>query len=177
MAELVDALVSGTSGRKVVGVRVPFWAPSGHSMAGSPAGYGRSEMLMRAVMVLAALLVSAPVLAQSPSPPSHFDGQYVGRRLSLDSQFGCTSREGKVTFNVSAGRVSTANSGETSAPVDESGNFTLKYDLTISGVGPATATFKGQIANDVAKGTVQYSATGLPGCNYSFSAPKQVEKK
>jgi len=26
MAELVDALVSGTSGRKVVGVRVPFWA-------------------------------------------------------------------------------------------------------------------------------------------------------
>lgn len=27
MAELVDALVSGTSGRKVVEVRVLFWAP------------------------------------------------------------------------------------------------------------------------------------------------------
>ena len=27
MAELVDALVSGISGRKAVGVRVPFWAP------------------------------------------------------------------------------------------------------------------------------------------------------
>jgi hypothetical protein len=31
MAELVDALVSGTSGRKAVGVRVPFWA--GYRMA------------------------------------------------------------------------------------------------------------------------------------------------
>jgi hypothetical protein len=31
MAELVDALVSGTSGRKAVGVRVPFWA--GYGMA------------------------------------------------------------------------------------------------------------------------------------------------
>ncbi len=28
MAELVDALVSGISGRKVVEVRVFFWAPS-----------------------------------------------------------------------------------------------------------------------------------------------------
>ena len=28
MVELVDTLVSGTSGRKVVGVRVPLWVPS-----------------------------------------------------------------------------------------------------------------------------------------------------
>src|SRR6516162_9338388 len=28
MAELVDALVSGTSGGNIVGVRVPFWAPN-----------------------------------------------------------------------------------------------------------------------------------------------------
>ena len=41
MAELVDALVSGTSGREVVGVRVPFWAPIYYSSAVSPAGVKR----------------------------------------------------------------------------------------------------------------------------------------
>ena len=29
MVELVDTLVSGTSGRKAVGVRVPFWVQQG----------------------------------------------------------------------------------------------------------------------------------------------------
>ncbi|MBV8600553.1 MAG: hypothetical protein JO359_03195 [Candidatus Eremiobacteraeota bacterium] len=129
------------------------------------------------VVTMAAALLVAPVLAQTtPTPAPNFDGQYIGRRVSQDAQAACVSREGKVTFNVSGGKISTVNSGDTSAPVDASGFFTLTYDLTIAGVGPAKATFTGQIAGDTAKGTARYrppSSTGLSGCDYTFSARKQ----
>jgi len=134
-----------------------------------------------ALVTVTAFLAASVVRAEptaTPSPAPNFDGRYIGRRLSQDSSVGCTSREGNVTFNVLDGKVGTPLSGETTAPLDASGNFTLKYDLTIAGVGPATATFRGQIAGDLAKGTVVYrpASTAYTDCSYTFSAQKQAAK-
>jgi len=132
---------------------------------------------MRLLIAIAVMLAAAPVFAQTAAPARNFDGQYIGRRVSQDGKAGCVKREGKVTLNVSGGKVGSPNS-DTTAPISDSGNFSLVFDTSISGVGPVTITYVGQIAGDAATGTLRVdpASTAYTGCTYTFSAQKQPVK-
>ena len=77
VAELVDALVSGTSGRKAVGVRVPSWAR-------------RNERLRHAVGPLSSFGAALPpfLALTGCSPKAELRGGPIGERIARRVRLG-----------------------------------------------------------------------------------------
>jgi hypothetical protein len=127
---------------------------------------------------LAALIVAlsmAPAFAQSPAPAS-LDGQYIGTRVASEALIACRNAAGsRVILNVAGGKISSQLSPKTTAPVDDSGNFTFDFDADTPN-GTVTFTYAGQIVGTTAKGTIH--GESLKGdCRYTFSAVLQAPKK
>ncbi len=129
------------------------------------------------LFVMAELFVAAPAFAQT-APAANLDGTYVGPRVGGSSATLCrdTARR-PVTLIVNAGVIhSQPPPPSETAPVDDSGNFTLSYDTIGNRAGPVTITYAGQIAGDTAKGTLDITSPQFGTCHFTFSAKRQAPK-
>jgi len=126
---------------------------------------------------MAELFVAAPVFAQT-APPANLDGTYEGTRVGGSAAAPCRYA-GRPVILVVNGRVIHSQAPpptSKTAPVDDSGNFTLSFDASSSTYGPLTYTYTGQIAGDTAKGSLDITSTSLGTCHYTFSAKRQAPK-
>jgi quercetin dioxygenase-like cupin family protein len=102
MAELVDALVSGTSGRKAVGVRVPFWAPGVSLMlTAKKANVNTTNVNVAAALLTVGCLLGAgaPLSASAqPNPYPGFSCVTLAHRQALAGAPGTTFRVEKLIF-------------------------------------------------------------------------------
>jgi len=130
------------------------------------------------LLMVAELFVAAPVFAQT-APPANLDGTYVGTRDGGSSATTCiVAARRPVILVVNGGMIhSQPPPPSKTAPVDDSGNFTLSFDATSSDHGPLTYTYTGQIAGNTAKGSLDIWSPQLGGtCHYTFSAKRQAPK-
>ena len=154
VAELADALASGASGRKAIGVRVPASALSlAHARSCAKAVLRRSTVGAWRLGLRARVPASAPTFARFASFGWQANGSSTeARSAKVDWQVRLPRRRSRLRTIVSIVRVSTVLSalcslscgGSASGPsaVGIAGNWSGTYtDATFNRTGPATASF------------------------------------